>query len=239
MVTEPRDLYAVPLDDFVAERDALVARLRSEKRAAEAKSVKALRKPSVAVWAINQAARDRPEEAGQLAAVGARLEKEQQDVLAGEAPAELRAADAERKRLIARLADAATAALERAGSAPGSHRERIRNTLLAASVDAGARERLRAGALTEEMTPSGFESVFALGAPPPPAGADEERKETAARHAARLEKDADRAEREAARLVARADEAEAAAAAVRTRADRAVAAAKEARARADEARAAT
>ena len=239
MVTEPDDLYGLPLEDFVAERDALATRLRAADRAEEAKTVKAMRKPSVAIWAINHAARAHPEEVERLAAVGDRLEREQQEMLAGEGPAELRAADAERKRLIARLADAAAAALERAGSSPASHRDRIRNTLLAASVDADARARLRSGTLAEELTASGFETVLALGAPAPAPGSDEERDEAAARRAARLEKDADRAEREAARLVARADEAEATAAAVRDRADRAVAAAKEARARADEARAAT
>ena len=44
-------LYGLPLDEFVAERDALSKRLRADKRREDANAVKALRKPSVAAWA--------------------------------------------------------------------------------------------------------------------------------------------------------------------------------------------
>ena len=49
-------LYAVPLAEFTPARNALAARLRKAGQADEAEAVKALRKPTPPVWAINQAA---------------------------------------------------------------------------------------------------------------------------------------------------------------------------------------
>ena len=54
---EPDDLYGLPLDRFVAERGALAKALRADGRRDEASRVAALRKPSVAAWAVNQLAR--------------------------------------------------------------------------------------------------------------------------------------------------------------------------------------
>ena len=62
------DLYGLPLDAFVPERDALAKRLRAEGRRDEAAEVKALRKPSVAAWAVNQAVRSQPRAARALRA---------------------------------------------------------------------------------------------------------------------------------------------------------------------------
>ena len=53
-------LYGLPLDAFVAERDALAKRLRTDGRGGDADEVKALRKPSVAAWAVNQVVRSQP-----------------------------------------------------------------------------------------------------------------------------------------------------------------------------------
>src|SRR3954447_8139768 len=55
-------LYGLPLEEFVAERDALAKRLRADKRREEADAVKSLRKPSVAAWAVNQVLRCHPED---------------------------------------------------------------------------------------------------------------------------------------------------------------------------------
>ncbi|HEY4607430.1 MAG TPA: hypothetical protein VIH55_07245, partial [Acidimicrobiia bacterium] len=65
-ITELADVYAVPLAKFIAARDQLRSRLRSEGRDEEAKQVGALRKPSVAVWALNRAARLHPEHVERL-----------------------------------------------------------------------------------------------------------------------------------------------------------------------------
>jgi len=58
-------LYAASPDRFTAERDALAKSLRATDKAAAA-AVKALRRPTVTAWALNQVARD---QAGDLSAL--------------------------------------------------------------------------------------------------------------------------------------------------------------------------
>src|SRR2546428_10606151 len=47
-------LFAVPLTAFTGARNALAARLKQGGRGDEAERVKALGKPSVSAWAVNQ-----------------------------------------------------------------------------------------------------------------------------------------------------------------------------------------
>src|SRR5262252_8409186 len=47
-------LFKVPLDEFTAARNALAAQLKKASRQAEASEVKALAKPSVSAWVVNQ-----------------------------------------------------------------------------------------------------------------------------------------------------------------------------------------
>src|ERR1043165_6740048 len=80
---EAAPLFRVEPDRFVAERDDLVKRLRAEGRDGDAASVKALRKPTAVVWALNQlTARDR-EGLDALFEAGQRLRAAQQGALAG------------------------------------------------------------------------------------------------------------------------------------------------------------
>ena len=58
---EAAELFRVPPEDFIAERDALVQRLRAEGRDEDATAVKALRKPTTVVWALNQLATREPD----------------------------------------------------------------------------------------------------------------------------------------------------------------------------------
>ena len=53
-------LYGLALDEFVPARDALAKRARAEGRREDAAAIAALRKPSVAAWAANQAIRSQP-----------------------------------------------------------------------------------------------------------------------------------------------------------------------------------
>jgi hypothetical protein len=48
------ELFKVPLAEFTGNRNALAARLKKESRAEDAERVKALSKPSVSAWAVNQ-----------------------------------------------------------------------------------------------------------------------------------------------------------------------------------------
>src|ERR671939_245892 len=99
------DLYGLALDAFVPERDALAKRLRSDGRRAEADEVKALRKPSVAAWAVNQVVRSQPKAARALWDAGDALIAAQEALLEGRGDAAaLRAAvEAEREAVDALL----------------------------------------------------------------------------------------------------------------------------------------
>ena len=50
----------VPPEEFVKARDALVRKLRDEGQAEEARRVAALRRPSTALWIVNQLGRRAP-----------------------------------------------------------------------------------------------------------------------------------------------------------------------------------
>src|SRR4051794_41888804 len=86
MGTLPEDaivLFRTPPDRFVAERDALVKELRAAGRDDDAAAVKALRKPTATVWALNQLA---ARESGGLAALfeaGRALRAAQSEAIAG------------------------------------------------------------------------------------------------------------------------------------------------------------
>src|SRR5262249_38111386 len=54
-------LFALDPNDFVTARDQRARELRKEGEKDEAAAVKALRRPTVPVWALNQVARQRPE----------------------------------------------------------------------------------------------------------------------------------------------------------------------------------
>src|SRR4051812_45685934 len=163
------DLYGLPLEQFVPERDALAKRLRAEKRREEADDVTALRKPSVAAWAVNQAVRSQPKAARALWDAGDALVAAQDDLLAGRGDAAgLRAAaEAERTALDA-LLDAARGLLTSEGRDLGEGTvERVRETLHAAAIDPAAREDVAAGRATRERAHTGMGAFGEVVAPSP------------------------------------------------------------------------
>jgi hypothetical protein len=64
-------LFSLDPKDFVTARDLLAKQLQKEGNKEEAKVIKGLRRPSVPVWALNQAARERPDEIRGLIAASA------------------------------------------------------------------------------------------------------------------------------------------------------------------------
>lgn len=150
-------LFGLDPDDFVAERDALAKRLRAEKRRDDAAEVKALRRPTVVAWAVNQLARRRRDAIEELLARGETLRGAQESALRGDA-GPLREATAERRRSVERLRKAAAALLEERGSPPSdASLDQVSATLEAATVDPEAARVVRAGRLSKELpAPSGF-----------------------------------------------------------------------------------
>src|SRR3954451_22774991 len=151
-------VYGLPLEQFVPERDALAKRLRAEKRRAEADEIKALRKPSVAAWAVNQAVRSQPKAARALWDAGDALVAAQEDLLAGRGDAAgLRAAAEGERAALDGLLDAARGLLTGEGRDLGEATiERVRETLHAAAIEPSVREDVAAGRATRERAHAGL-----------------------------------------------------------------------------------
>jgi hypothetical protein len=155
---EADDLYGLPLDAFVPERDALVKRLRADGRGDEANEVKALRKPSVAAWAVNQVVRTQPKESRALWQAGDALIAAQEALLAGKGDAAaLRTAVEDERAAVDGLLEAARGLLTGEGRDLGETTlERVRETLHAGAIDAEAREDVAAGRAVRERAHAGL-----------------------------------------------------------------------------------
>lgn len=163
-IDEARALFREPPGSFIEARNALAARLRSEDRAEEASAVKALKKPTVPAWALNQLADRDADGVRALLDAGAELRAAQQAAVSSDRKAtRLREATEARRGAVARLLLVAERAFDDAGQAAGGHLEEIRAGLETSSIDEEAGERLLTG--TFERPPeavSGFGEVFGL-----------------------------------------------------------------------------
>lgn len=159
-------LYGLPLDEFVRERDALAKSLRGEKRRDEATAVKALAKPTVAAWAVNQAVRSQAAAARELWEAGDALAAAQGKILAGKGSgADLRAASERERAAVEPLVDAARGLLSSSGGdLTETTLERVRQTLHAGAIDPDARDEIAAGRAVRERAPRG---LFGGDAEPP------------------------------------------------------------------------
>src|SRR4051812_11965074 len=159
-------LYGVPLDEFVAARDGLAKQLNRDGQREAGARVKALRKPTVGAWALNQALRRRRAEKEALLATAERLREAQQSLLSGGDPADLREAIREERALTSALAESAEAIASEAGKSGPALRDRVRATLHAAAVDEEARAELETGRFTREREAVGLGGFGAASASP-------------------------------------------------------------------------
>jgi hypothetical protein len=211
------ELYALPLERFTRARNDLAARLRKAHQSDAAETVRALRKPTLAVWTANRLARAEPGLMAELVEAGDRLRNVQQRALAGrEAQSEVNAAAGRERDAVRALV--AVARSELGGRATPQLLDRLSQTLRAAAVDRDLGPVLAAGRLVEELHPVGFGPLEAV-APRPRAPSSEARAaererlkglRAEARHRAaearRAALAADEAELDAGRLRRKADE---------------------------------
>jgi hypothetical protein len=162
-------LYGLPLDEFVHARDELARRLGREGARDDAARVKALRKPTVGAWALNQAVRRRRVETDALLATGKRLRAAHEDLMSGGDPAVLRETMEEERSLTTSLADCAEAIASETGKSGPALRDRVRATLHAAAVEDDVREELAAGRFVRERETVGLGLVAASDASTAPA----------------------------------------------------------------------
>jgi hypothetical protein len=149
-------LFRLPLTEFTGERNALASRLKKSGRGDEAAIVKALAKPPVSAWAVNQLYWNHRETFDQLLASGERVHKTQ----ASGKVADMRAALDARREALTDLSDLATSLLREADHNPSLDIiRRITSTLEAMSVYASRAHAPRPGRLTQDVDPPGFESL--------------------------------------------------------------------------------
>ncbi len=152
-------LFKLPLTEFTAARNTLAGQLKKGGRGGEADLVKALVKPSVTAWAVNQLYWKHRQAFDRLIATGERFRKAQTSGLAQKV-AEMRSALDARSEELSNLSDLTTALLRDAGHNPTSDTiHRITTTLEAMSAYASLPNAPRPGRLSHDVDPPGFESL--------------------------------------------------------------------------------
>jgi hypothetical protein len=155
-------LFRLPVAEFTAARNALATQLKKSGRRDESDRVKALAKPSITAWAVNQLYWKHRAAFDRLIATGQRFRQAQTSGRAGKV-ADMRAALDARREALSHLADLATALLRDAGSSPTSETvHRITTTLEAMSAYESLPDAQRPGRLTRDVDPPGFESFASL-----------------------------------------------------------------------------
>jgi hypothetical protein len=209
MTSDLRDLFGLPIDEFTGARNQLAERLKTEGKSDEAKTVRALKRPSIAAWTVNQLARREADALNDLFEL-------QQQIENASSSAELRTRTEERRRALSRLVEAARKILTEGGHSPAAATmDKVTKTLMAASDE--DRDRILAGTLERDLSPSTSGSFGPFGAFDTTAEID-----TAPRPDRKLQKlrtEADEAELEAAALEQVAQAAEAAAEDARAKAE--------------------
>ena len=156
------ELYQLPVAEFTAARNALAGRLKKGGHTEDAERVKALQKPSLTAWAVNQLYWKRRDAYDRLIAAGERFRKAQASQLAGK-PADIREPLEARRTALAEMSKLAAATLRQAGSNPTPDTmRRITTTLEALSTYGALPDAPRAGRLSDDVDPPGFEALSAL-----------------------------------------------------------------------------
>ncbi len=148
-------LFKLPLTEFVGARKALAARLKKNGFAGESEGVRALAKPSISAWTVNQLYWRHREAFDELIATGQRFHKAQ---TSGKM-ANMREALEARREALSQLSDLAAETLRDAGHNPSLDTlRRIGTTLEALSAYASVADGPTFGRLTEDIDPPGFDS---------------------------------------------------------------------------------
>jgi chromosome segregation ATPase len=164
---EASEVFRADPDGFVAARNDLAARLAADDRTDDAAAIKALRKPTVAVWALNQLHDRDAEGVTALLDAGAELRAAQQAALSSSkgGAERLRTATVTRRAAVARLVESASNALTESGRSADNQVGAIAGALEIASFETEAGRELAAGTMQRVPdAPGGFGEVFGLSA---------------------------------------------------------------------------
>lgn len=158
------ELYAGPWQDFVAQRDRLVAQARAAGDRPAAQALKALKKPTRGAWLVNLLAHHEPDQLAEVLELGESLARAHRDA----DPDELRRLSALRGAVINSLTGRASAlATERGYAAPESIRQEVAETLQAAMADPALADRVLAGTMAATVRAAGFGPAEMFATAPP------------------------------------------------------------------------
>ena len=153
---ESDELFQRRPDEFTATRNALVKRLRSEGRSDVAARVSGLRRPPLTAWAINQLARLHPEMIEGVIGAGDRLRGAMEQAIRGDRSGFQQAQADERTAIQTAVAVAAGLLAGGGGKDTEAARQRMTETLRAATVDPEVADKVRRGVLEADGSAPGF-----------------------------------------------------------------------------------
>ncbi|RKO24589.1 hypothetical protein D7Z96_08440 [Pseudarthrobacter phenanthrenivorans] len=154
-----QELYARPLEEFVAARTAAAKDAAPDKDLSAA--VRALPKPSVAAWAVNMLALHRPDVLSGLAGLGSRMRAAQAALDA----AALRELGRERRTVLSAAVDTArSVAADQGRSISEAMAGDVEETLRALTADEGAAAAAMSGRLLKTLSADGVNAVDLAGA---------------------------------------------------------------------------
>lgn len=210
-------LYKLPPHEFVAARDALVARLKKDGDDEAARRARALQKPLASAWVVNRLYWSSRRTFARLLAAGEDLRTLQHASLGGRATEELRQATERRRKASGALVSRAEAILVETGrTASRDLMRRIEQTLEAIAIHGNAGGDQTLGRMTRDLEPPGFEALLALAADAASTGAargadpaprSKKKKKKPDRRLERARQALTKAEREAGRRRAEAEKA--------------------------------
>jgi hypothetical protein len=149
------ELYAKPLEDFIAARAAAAKEAAGSDKELGA-AVRGLPKPSVAAWAVNMLALHQPEVLAGLADLGGRMREAQASLDA----TALRELARERRTVLAAAVDTAcSVAQEQGRSISDAMATDVEETLRALTADAGAAAAVQSGRLLKTLSADGVNAV--------------------------------------------------------------------------------
>ena len=156
-------LYGLPLAEFTAARNDLARELRETGDPDAADEVKALPKPSLSAWTVNQLVRrERMQVRGLVTAAG-RVRDAQSRLLQGDGPEDLQRAVERQRDVVESLVASAKGLLDAEGHpATQATLDRVRGTLTAVAGDEEGQRLVEKGRLSGDLDPSGF-GPLALG----------------------------------------------------------------------------
>ncbi len=160
--TDVDRLFQLPLAEFTRARNALAAQLAKAGRTDDADHVRALAKPSVSAWAVNQLHWRHRADLDALLDVGERFRTAQAAQLAGK-DTDLRPLLEARRDASGRLARHAATILREAGHQPTQETlRRVTTTLDALAAYGTSGDAPSAGRLTADVESPGFDALAGL-----------------------------------------------------------------------------